>query len=215
MPFAIPVLAQEYQTHFPPGEFKARWEKVFDKIRDNAIAIVQGAPDPGGFIYPRQSNTFYYLCGVENLYSYLMLDGRSRKVTLYLSTTRSGGRDRVLSLENPERVKELTGVDEVLGTDELRNLRTRVIYTPFSPAEGQGQSRGELTSANRRIESDYWDGRIPRETHFIIVILITDLQLGTLCFQSLRGSRSAEDEAISFLFSNLERSNSNRRLDCF
>ena len=33
-------ISQEYQSFFPPEEFKARWEKVFDKIGDNAIAII-------------------------------------------------------------------------------------------------------------------------------------------------------------------------------
>lgn len=169
LPFSLS--AQEYQTHFPPEEFKARWEKVFDKIGGDAVAIVQGAPDPGGFIYPRQSNSFYYLCGVENSYSYLLLDGRTRQVTLYLPEARGSQRDRVLSLENPDRVKELTGVDEVLSTNEFRRIRSSIIYTPFSPAEGQGQSRGELAAVNRTIQSDYWDGRVPRESHFISLLI--------------------------------------------
>ena len=33
---------------------------------------------------PRQHNTFYYLCGIETPGAYLVLDGRTRKVTLYL-----------------------------------------------------------------------------------------------------------------------------------
>ena len=46
--------AQVYQRDFPPEEFRARWERVFDRIGEDAVAIVQGAPDPGGFVYPRQ-----------------------------------------------------------------------------------------------------------------------------------------------------------------
>jgi Xaa-Pro aminopeptidase len=33
---------------------------------------------------PRQTNEFYYLCGIETPHAYLVLDGRNRKVTLYL-----------------------------------------------------------------------------------------------------------------------------------
>ena len=73
-----------YQTDFPPEEFKARWAKVFDRIGEDAVAIVQGAPLTNGFIYPRQTNEFYYLCGVETPGSYVLLDGRDRRVTLYL-----------------------------------------------------------------------------------------------------------------------------------
>ena len=42
----------------------------------------------------------------------------------------------------------------------------REVYTPFSPAERNAESRGELVSANRSIAGDYWDGRISREAHF-------------------------------------------------
>ena len=38
-------------------------------------------PQVNGFIFPRQSNEFYYLCGVETPHSYLVLDGKSRTVT--------------------------------------------------------------------------------------------------------------------------------------
>ena len=58
---ALPVRGQDadYQTDFPPEEFKARWAKVYDRIGDKAVAIVQGLPQVGGFIFPRQSNEFY------------------------------------------------------------------------------------------------------------------------------------------------------------
>ncbi len=162
--------AQEYQTHFPSDEFRVRREKIFDIIGKNAVAIVQGAPDPGGYIYPRQTNEFYYLCGVENSYSYILLDGRTKKVTLYISDETNRGWERVLSLEYPEKIKEMTGVDDVMNIDELRSISAQIIYTPFSPAEGQGQSRGELNAANSRILEEFWDGRVSREAHFISLL---------------------------------------------
>jgi len=170
--FLIPFVSvsQEYQSFFPPEEFQARWQKVFDQIGDNAIAIIQGAPDPGGYIYPRQSNTFYYLCGVETPYSYLVLDSKSRKITLYLPPRIRSHNDRVLTLENVDRVKEITGVNEVFSTEEFKRINARVIYTPSSPAENQGQSRGELVRRDAVIASDYWDGRLSRENHFIALL---------------------------------------------
>ena len=62
---AAPASAQHYQGDFPPEEFRARWEKVYDRIGAEAVAVVQGAPLANGFQLPRQSNSFYYLCGVE------------------------------------------------------------------------------------------------------------------------------------------------------
>ena len=41
--------APDYQTDFPPEEFKARWAKVYDRIGDKAVAIVSGLPQVGGF----------------------------------------------------------------------------------------------------------------------------------------------------------------------
>ncbi|MGH9159570.1 MAG: hypothetical protein ACRD2X_06250, partial [Vicinamibacteraceae bacterium] len=60
-----PSIAQHYQTDFPPEEFEARWQKVFARIGEHAVAVAQGMPQTNGFIVPRQFNTFYYLSGIE------------------------------------------------------------------------------------------------------------------------------------------------------
>src|SRR5262249_20572153 len=151
--------APPYQTDFPPEEFQARWKAVFDRIGNEAVAIVQGAAKPNGFLLPRQSNEFYHLCGIETPHAYLVLDGRDRKVTLLLPPRderleRAEG--KVLSAEDAELVKRLTGVDEVASTTVMNDEWARglmrapctVLFTPFAPAEGNAQSRGELRSAN-------------------------------------------------------------------
>lgn len=170
-----PSLAQYYQSDFPPEEFRARWQKVFERIGDDAIAIVQGAPLANGFLMPRQSNSFYYLCGVETPHSYILLDGRTRTVTLYLPPQnerleRSEG--KVLSAVDADLAKRLTGADDVQSTEVMvgdwpQGLGRASIYTPFAPAEGYAQSRGELRAANASIAADYWDGRLSREARFI------------------------------------------------
>ncbi len=167
-----------YQTHFPPAEFKARWATIFDKIGDRAIALVQGAPLARGFALPRQSNEFYYLSGIETPGAYLLLDGRTRKATLILPPRnerleRSEG--KVLSADDAELVKQLTGADAVASTksmgeewlSELMKAPAPVIYTMFTPAEGSAESRHELQNANAAIAADYWDGRVSREAHFV------------------------------------------------
>lgn len=170
--------ALHYQTHFPPEEFRARWQKIFERIGGNSIAIVQGAPLTSGFAFPRQSNEFYYLCGVETPHSYLLLDGRTRKVTLLLPPRnerleRSEG--RVLSAADADLARQLTGADAVLSTEAMTNEWMRellgpqspVVYTLFTPAEGTSQSRHEIQVANAAIAADYWDGRISREANFV------------------------------------------------
>ena len=167
-----------YQTHFPPDEFKARWQKLFDRIGDRAIAVVQGATQTLGFSYPRQTNEFYYLCGVETPHSYLLLDGRTRQVTLILPPRNEAlerAEGRILSAADADLAKQLTGVDRVIGSDAMTaewmsNLLKRpapAIYAMFAPAEGAEQSRGELLTSNAAIATDYWDGRVSREAVFV------------------------------------------------
>src|ERR1051326_5838729 len=159
--------APYYQAQFPPEEFSARWAKIFERIGSNSAAIVQGMPQVNGFIFPRQNNEFYYLCGIETPHSYLVLDGRSRKTILYLPPRNrrlESAEGRVLSADDADLVKRLTGADEVLSSaamteDQMRQVKeAQTIYTLHSPAEGAGQSRGELSAANDSIAKDYWDG---------------------------------------------------------
>ena len=170
--------APYHQTDFSPEEFKARWEVVFNKIGNQAVAVVQGAPRTNGFIFPRQTNEFYYLSGIETPGSYLLLDGRTRKATLYLPARDArleSAEGKVLSAVDADLVKSLTGADEVLSTEAMREdwLPTskdgapREIYALFSPAEGTAQSRYELMDSNASIAADYWDGRIPREVRLV------------------------------------------------
>ena len=72
------------QKDFPSSEFKDRRAKVFDQIGTDALALIPGAPAAEGFQVFRQSNEFYYLCGIAAPHSYLLLDGRTRTATVYL-----------------------------------------------------------------------------------------------------------------------------------
>lgn len=170
----ISAAAQHYQSDFPAEEFKARWERLYDAIGDNAVAIVQGAPAPRGYEFPRQNNNFYYLSGVETPHSYLWFDGRTRKATLFLPPRNEElekNEGVVLSAATADLAKRLIGVDHVESTAAMSEawLATALgdskpaIYTPFRPDEGYAQSRDEIQTADRQIAADYWDGRLSRE----------------------------------------------------
>ena len=174
------LLAQSppYQSDFPPEEFRARWDVVFDRIGDHGVAIIQGAPKPTGFLVPRQTNEFYHFCGIETPHAYLILDGRTRKASLFLpprDARLEGAEGKVIAADDAELVKRLTGVSAVASTRELagEGLQRRlgdsvaVLYTPFSPGERNSECRDELRSANAAIASDAWDGRPSREAHFV------------------------------------------------
>lgn len=167
-----------FQTDFPADELVARRNQVFEAIGPQAIALIQGAPGVDGFKVFRQSNEFYYLCGLESPHAYLVLDGRTRRTTLYLphrneALERSTG--AVWSAEDQAEVKRLTGVDDVAPVELLSrstfNAMLRAprpaLYVPFSPAEGEAQSRDELLGHQAGVAADPWDGRLSREAHFL------------------------------------------------
>ena len=170
--------AQHYQSDFPPDEFRQRWNAVFDEIGESAVALVQGSPSARGFEFPRQTNSFYYLSGVETPHSYLWLDGRTREVTLFLPPQNERlekSEGKVLSAADAALAIKLTGVDHVRPTSDMQDdwlaeslgEPRATIYTPFRPAERYAESRYELEVADASIARDYWDGRISREQTLI------------------------------------------------
>ncbi len=177
-----PLRAQDnhhYQTDFSIENFKERRLKILDAIGINSIALVQGTAGHAGFSVFRQSNTFYYLTGLESDHAYLLLNGKNKQATLYLPHRDKGreqGQGKILSAEDEELVKQLTGVNHVKGYEFLASdlLRTGLIkadaptlYTPLSPAETGNDSRDELLYGQARTAADPWDGRASKESLFI------------------------------------------------
>ena len=168
-----------YQTDFSKEEFAERRLRIMESIGSDAIAVIQGASGLPGFSVFRQSNTFYYLTGVESAHAYLLMNGRTKQVSLYLPH-RDAGREsnegKVLSAEDAELIKQLTGVNHVKGIEFLSADLVRtglirppapVLYTEFSPAENGNDSRDENLYAQARAAADPWDGEPAREALFI------------------------------------------------
>lgn len=178
----VPMLAQEkhhYQTDFSIQEFTQRRSHIINTIGKNAIALVQGSGGRPGFSVFRQSNTFYYLTGLETDHAYLLMNGQNNQVTLYLPHRDEGREEsqgKILSAEDEDVVKELTGVDQVKGYEFLASdlLRTGLIkanapelYTPLSLAETGNDSRDELLYGLARSAADPWDGNPTKEALFV------------------------------------------------
>jgi Xaa-Pro aminopeptidase len=189
----VPAIAdaQFYQTDFPADEFRARHAQVFAKIGDNAVAVLQGVHQTEGFTLPRQHNSFYYLSGIETPGAYLLLDGRTKKVTIYLPPRNArleAAEGRVLSADDVDLVKRVSGADDVQPLQAMtaagwplatsadgrggargggRGAPAPSIYAEYSPAENLGQSRGELVSAETARANDYWDGTVSRQRRFV------------------------------------------------
>jgi Xaa-Pro aminopeptidase len=182
--FTIDVRAQDipfFTNDFPPQEFAARRAKIFDALGENGLALIQGAPSPAGYVRFRQTNEFYYLCGIESPHAYLLLDGRQRRASVYLphrNAARERGEGKVLSAEDAELVRQLSGIDNVFAADVLsehlaryaRSGQEMKLFTPFSPSEGVATSRDSAIRAVADIASDSWDGSPSREGHFINLV---------------------------------------------
>lgn len=168
-----------YQTDFSREELSARRARVLEAIGPRGIAVVQGASGVPGFSVFRQSNDFYYLTGVESAHAYLLLNGRTRRTTLYLprrDDDRERGEGKILSVEDSLLLIERTGIDQVRGLERLSRdlvgadlLRppAMTLHTPLAPMEIGNDSRDELLAGHARAAGDPWDGRPTREAHFV------------------------------------------------
>jgi Xaa-Pro aminopeptidase len=168
----------KFQNDFSAADLRERRAAVYAAIGPN-VAIIQGAEDVAGFVTFRQSNTFYYLSGLETPSAYMVLDGAKQETTIYLphrDAERERNEGKRFSVEDEELIEELTGVERVrpiekMGTDfthaYLWRPPTPALYTPFSPDEKDRESRDELLSGQGRRIADPWDGRASRPGQFI------------------------------------------------
>jgi Xaa-Pro aminopeptidase len=172
--FGCVVAAQPQAPYFtdvfPPEEFAARRARVMQQIGD-AVAIVQGAPEMSAEVAFRQNNQFFYLTGVEVPRAILVIDGQTKRSTLYLGPPR---RERYNGPElgpGPDAAR-ITGIDAVVERDTFASLVTelgqgkRVVYTPLRAEVRGGGSAGEAAGHARATAADPWDGRPSRETAF-------------------------------------------------
>ena len=153
-----------------------------DDIGNNAIAVIQGARGLAGFSVFRQSNEFYYLSGIESAHAYLLINGKNRTTTLYLpyrDENREAGEGKVLSSEDADLIKSLTGIENIRSLESLSadlvganliKLPALTLYTPLSPAEIGNDSRDELLAGQARAVADPWDGQPSREAAFVALI---------------------------------------------
>jgi len=160
-----------FQTDFPPDEFARRRSKIFDAIGKDARALVPGAPPVRGFGIFRQSNEFYYCCGLETPQAYLLLDGAKRRAAVYLPHREAGseGEGGELAAEDADLIEARTGLDGAHAIEMLSGHLggVSVLYTPHSPPEGFQACRGEVLRCDRKILADPWDSRLPRYQHLI------------------------------------------------
>ena len=192
---------------FPAEEFAARRAKVIDKIGD-AVAIVLGTTQPPGEMPFRQNNQFFYLTGAAEPRSYLVIDGRTKKTTLFLPAKNDRQEQSMYGpalSPGPEAVKA-TGVDETLPNSEFTKTMNailtdgRAIFTPFGAEVLGSQSSGDPTRLWTANKNDPWDGRDSREQAFIAHLKQANAQVAITnldpIINALRAVKSAREIAV-------------------
>ncbi len=166
--FAQPV----FTDIFPPEEFAARRARVMQQIGDG-VAILQGTTERPGEQPFRQSNQFYYLTGVAEPRAILVIDGKTKRSTLYLF----GGaerRERMFgyAMFPGDAAAKATGIDSVLAREEFTKAAEtfaregRTLYTPFRPEVLGNASSSDVIGLAKNTKDDPWDGRSSREEAF-------------------------------------------------
>jgi Xaa-Pro aminopeptidase len=171
-----------FTTAFSKDEFAARRLKVADAIGPEAVALMQAAPTVHSSAIFRQSNEFFYLTGVGVPQAMLLIDGATKKSTLYLpkqDASRAAVEGALLSSQDPASTVGITGLDDVKAPDALQiDLAARYkegrreLFVPFQPAEGSAESRDGANRRNNDAAADLWDGRISREAHLRVLLMI-------------------------------------------
>ena len=168
------LLAQPVFTDiFPPEEFASRRAKVMAQIGDG-VAILQGATERPGEQPLRQNNQFFYLTGVIEPRAILVIDGKTRRSTLYLY----GGaerRERMFgsAMVPGDAAASAIGIESVRPREEFAKAveafasEGRAIYTPFRPETLGCASSSDAVASARATREDPWDGRQSREEVFI------------------------------------------------
>jgi Xaa-Pro aminopeptidase len=164
---------QGFTSAFPPEEFAARRAKVISAIGDG-VAILQGTTERRGESPLRQSNQFFYLTGVVEPRALLMIDGRTRRSTLFL-TPRTAARERAIGpyLDVGDSSARVTGMDAIVPRDSFAAAVSRIatekraIFTPFRPEVLGSESTGDVLAHMRTTKNDPWDGHISREEAFV------------------------------------------------
>jgi Xaa-Pro aminopeptidase len=161
---AVPIGAQPVFTNvFPPEEFAERRLAIMNKIGDG-VAILQGTTERPGEQPLRQNNQFFYVCGVVEPRAILLIDGRSKKTTLFLNPR----------VERREKMMFGPSVDWPIETHPreefakyVAQLEGRTIYAPFRPEVLGSASSTDPAALAKNTKNDPWDGRSSREEAFV------------------------------------------------
>ncbi len=164
---------QGFTDAFPAEEFAARRARLIAQIGDG-VAILQGTTERRGESPLRQSNQFFYVTGVTEPRPLLIIDGATKKTTLFL-TPATPRRERAIGpyLDVNDASRKTTGVDAIEPRDAFTAAVTKIaaekraIFTPFKPEVLGSESASDVLGFIRSTKDDPWDGHVGRDETFI------------------------------------------------
>ncbi|MFA5816782.1 MAG: Xaa-Pro peptidase family protein [Bacteroidales bacterium] len=161
------------QLVFEKNEYVARREKLMDQIPDG-IAILRGASLPDGDSPFYQFNNMMYFTGLEIPNLILVVDGKERTSTLFLTISDNDAWGEGISIDLVKDPGRFNGIERTLPYDNFSSYlaakveNTRIIYTPFNAEELQWEVSAEKTqSLKSSMTKNEWDGRLSRELQFV------------------------------------------------
>jgi Xaa-Pro aminopeptidase len=192
---------------FPPDEFAARRARVLAKIGDG-VAIIQGTTERPGEQPLRQANQFFYISGVVEPRAILLIDGKTKRSTLFLNP-RNDRREKMMfgpGLYPGDEAVKVTGIESVLPRDDFKSAldaiakEGRSIYTPFRPEVLGCASASDPAALARATKNDPWDGRESREEafrgHLKYVAAQSEIKDLDPILDELRGTKSPREIAV-------------------
>ena len=158
-------------AHLPADEFIRRRRRALERI-GSGVAVLQGAGAPEGYELFRQTNEFYYLCGLDVPHAYLVLDGRSGRCTLLLRS-RNAREERnegpLLWAEDADVARTACGVEAVAPVADLPGVLgdPQELYVLQGPVEGRGSCRASILGARKIVAADAFDAQPTRQDNFV------------------------------------------------
>ncbi len=165
-----------FAAQFTKEEYAARRARMMEKIPDG-IAIVLGAKHRVDYNEYYQNNDFMYFTGVEVPDAILIIDGVRNESTLFYTISEREARNVGIDLDYVQIPTEVTGIERFLSRDQFSSYLNRLadgsslFYTSFKPEELLREcSREKLSTLQRNMVFDDWDGRLTREMQFVKLI---------------------------------------------
>ena len=170
----VPLAADKrlFTDAMPPAEFAARRAQVMAAVGDG-VAIITGATEQPNYEKFKQNKQFFYLSGVEVPRAILLIDGRTKRSTLFLpARTPADDRSEGPLLAPGEEAQKITGIEAVVdraGFDAALKAiagERRHIYLPFREESIGAVATDRVRAHERATAADPWDGRKSKEAVF-------------------------------------------------